>query len=134
MADYNIKADITANTKGYEAGIKKAQESTKKFSTSLSKVIQGLGKNGLVGAMGSIGLASAGLSATLGAVVKIAKQVSQTIGECTEAYKKQLIAERQLETAINNNPLVTGSAKKMLTEFANEMQKVSNYGDEELIP
>jgi hypothetical protein len=134
MADYNIKADITANTKGYEAGIKKAQESTKKFSTSLSKVIQGLGKNGLVGAMGSIGLASAGLSATLGAVVKIAKQVSQTIGECTEAYKKQLIAERQLETAINNNPLVTGSAKKRLTEFANEMQKVSNYGDEELIP
>ena len=134
MADYNIKADITANTKGYEAGIKKAQESTKKFNTSISKVIQGLGKNGLVGAMGSIGLASAGLSATLGAVVKIAKQVSQAIGECTEAYKKQLIAERQLETAINNNPLVTGSAKKRLTEFANEMQKVSNYGDEELIP
>lgn len=134
MADYNIKADITANTKGYEAGIKKAQESTKKFSTSLSKVIQGLGKNGLVGAMGSIGLASAGLSATLGAVVKIAKQVSQTIGECTEAYKQQLIAERQLETAINNNPLVTGSAKKRLTEFASEMQKVSNYGDEQLIP
>lgn len=134
MADYNIKADITANTKGYEAGIKKAQESTKKFSTSVSKVIQGLGKNGLVGAMGSIGLASAGLSATLGAVVKIAKQVSQAIGECTDAYKKQLIAERQLETAINNNPLVTGSAKKRLTEFASEMQKVSNYGDEELIP
>ena len=134
MADYNIKADITANTKGYEAGIKKAQESTKKFSTSVSKVIQGLGKNGLVGALGSIGLASAGLSATLGAVAKIAKQVSQAIGECTDAYKKQLIAERQLETAINNNPLVTGSAKKRLTEFASEMQKVSNYGDEELIP
>jgi len=134
MADYNIKADITANTKGYESGIKKAQESTKKFSTSVSKVIQGLGKNGLIGALGSIGLASAGLSATLGSVVKIAKQVSQTIGECTDAYKKQLIAERQLETAINNNPLVTGSAKKRLTEFASEMQKVSNYGDEELIP
>ena len=134
MADYNISANITANTKGYEAGINKVQKTTKNFSASLSKVIQGLGKNGLVGAMGSIGLASAGLSATLGAVVKIAKQVSQAIGECTEAYKKQLIAERQLETAINNNPLVTGSAKKRLTEFANEMQKVSNYGDEELIP
>ena len=127
-------AEAVTNTKGYEAGIKKAQESTKKFSTSISKVIQGLGKNGLVGALGSIGLASAGLSATLGAVVKIAKQVSQAIGECTDAYKKQLIAERQLETAINNNPLVTGSAKRRLTEFASEMQKVSNYGDEELIP
>ena len=134
MADYNINANITANTKGYEAGINKVQKTTKNFSASLSKVIQGLGKNGLVGAMGSIGLASAGLSATLGAVVKIAKQVSQAIGECTEAYKQQLIAERQLETAINNNPLVTGSAKKRLTEFAGEMQKVSNYGDEQLIP
>ncbi len=42
MADYDIYANITANTKGYEAGIKKAQESTKKFGTSVSKVIQGL--------------------------------------------------------------------------------------------
>ena len=134
MADYNISANITANTKGYEAGINKVQKTTKKFSSSLSGLIQGLGKNGLVGALGSIGLASAGLTATLGAVVKIAKQVSQTIGECTDAYKKQLIAERQLETAIGNNPLVTGSAKKSLTQFASEMQKVSNYGDEELIP
>ena len=134
MADYNISANITANTKGYETGIKKVQKTTKSFGSSLSKVVQGLGKNGLVGALGSIGLASAGVTATLGAVIKVAKQVSQAIGECTEAYKQQLIAERQLETAINNNPLVTGSAKKRLTEFANEMQKVSNYGDEQLIP
>lgn len=134
MADYNIEADITANTKGYEAGIKKAQESTKKFSTSLSKVIQGLGKNGLVGAMGSIGLASAGLSATLGAVVKIAKRVSQAIGECTEAYKKQNIAEISLKTAMQNNPLTNGQGTKQLREFASEMQRTSNMGDEEIIP
>jgi phage-related protein len=134
MADYNIKADITANTKGYEAGIKKAQESTKKFSTSVSKVIQGLGKNGLVGALGSIGLASAGLTATFGAVVKIAKQVSRTIGECTEAYKKQSVAETALNTAMDNNPLTNGKSTKQLREFASEMQKVSNMGDEELIP
>ena len=134
MADYNISANITANTRGYEAGINRVRNTTRTFSATLSQVIQGLGKNGLVGAMGSIGLASAGLTATLGAVVKIAKQVSQTIGECTEAYKQQLIAERQLETAINNNPLVTGTAKRRLTDFASEMQKVSNYGDEQLIP
>ena len=134
MADYNIEADITANTKGYEAGIKKAQESTKKFSTSLSKVIQGLGKNGLVGAMGSIGLASAGLSATLGAVVKIARNVSKAIDECTEAYKKQNIAEISLKTAMQNNPLTNGQGTKQLREFASEMQRTSNMGDEELIP
>ena len=134
MADYNIKADITANTKGYETGIKKAQESTKKFSTSVSKVIQGLGKNGLVGALGAVGLASAGMVATLGAVVKIAQKVSKSINDCTEAYKKQLIAERQLATAVNNNPLVTGLAEKRLKVFASAMQKVTNYGDEELLP
>jgi hypothetical protein len=134
MADYNINANITANTKGYETNIKKAQASTKNFSTSLSKVIQGLGKNGLVGALGAVGLASAGMVATLGAVVKIAKKVSETINECTEAYKKQIIAERQLSTAVNNNPLVTGEGERKLKAFASAMQKVTNYGDEELLP
>jgi hypothetical protein len=134
MADYNINANITANTKGYETNIKKAQASTKNFSTSLSKVIQGLGKNGLVGALGAVGLASAGMVATLGAVVKIAKKVSESINECTEAYKKQIIAERQLSTAVNNNPLVTGEGERKLKAFASAMQKVTNYGDEELLP
>lgn len=134
MSDYNISANITANTKGYEAGINKVQKTTKSFSASLSKVIQGLGKNGLVGAMGSIGLASAGLTATLGSVVKIAKQVSQAIGECTEAYKKQLKAERSLDTAIKNSPILNETASKNLKEFASQIQKTSNMGDEELLP
>lgn len=134
MADYNINADITANTKGYEAGIKKALEITKKFGTSVSKVIQGLGKSGFVGALGAVGLASAGVTATLGAVVKVVKKVAQSIGECTEAYKVQLNAERALDTAINNSPYVSGTASKALKDFASEMQKVSNLGDEEIVP
>lgn len=134
MADYNINANITANTKGYEAGINKVQKTTKSFSASLSKVIQGLGKNGLVGAMGSIGLASAGLTATFGAVVKIAKNVAKAIDECTEAYKKQNIAEIALKTAMDNNPLTNGKSTKQLREFASEMQRTSNMGDEEIIP
>ena len=132
--DYSISAKITADTSGFEKGIDKAQKASKNLSKSVSGVIQGLGKNGLVGALGAVGLASSGLTATLGSVVKIAKQVSKTIGECTEAYKTQLIAERALNTAIQNNPFVTGVSSKALKEFASEMQKVSNYGDEELIP
>ena len=134
MSDYNLKAEITADASGFESGVKKAQKASKNLSKSISSVIQGLGKNGLVGALGAVGLASSGLSATLGSVVKIARQVSQTIGECTDAYKKQIIAERQLSSAIQNNPLVTGSSETALKNFASEMQKVSNYGDEELIP
>lgn len=134
MADYDLEAKITADASGYEAGVKKAEKASKKLSTTVSSVIKGLGKNGLVGALGAVGLASSGLSATLGSVVKIARKVSETMNECTNAYKNQLIAERALDTAIQNNPFITGSSSKALKEFASEMQKVSNYGDEELIP
>ena len=134
MADYDIYANITANTKGYEAGIKKAQESTKKFSTSVSKVIQGLGKSGFVGALGAVGLASAGVTATLGAVVKVVKKVAQSIGECTEAFRTQTKVETALTVSVQNNPLVDGTASIRLKNFASEMQKVSDIGDEQLLP
>ena len=134
MADYNIKAEITADASGFESGVKKAEKASKKLSTTVSGVIKGLGKNGLVGALGAVGLASQGLTSTLGAVVKIARKVSETMNECTNAYKNQLIAERALDTAIQNNPFVTGESAKVLKQFASEMQKVSNYGDDELIP
>ena len=134
MADYNLKAEITADASGYEAGVKKAEKASKKLSTTISGVVKGLGKNGLVGALGAVGLASSGLSATLGTVVKVARKVSETMNECTNAYKTQLIAERELDTAIQNNPFVSGASADALKQFASEMQKVSNYGDEELIP
>ena len=133
MADYNIKAEITADASGFESGVNKAQKASKNLSSTVSNVVKGLGKNGLVGALGAVGLASSGLSATLGTVVKVARKVSQAMGECTEAYKQQLIAERSLDTAIQNNPFVTGASANALKQFASEMQKVSNYGDEELI-
>ena len=134
MADYNIKAEITADASGFESGVKKAQKASKNLSSTVSNVVKGLGKNGLVGALGAVGLASQGLTSTLGAVVKIARKVSETMNECTNAYKAQLIAERSLDTAIQNNPFVTGASADALKQFASEMQKVSNYGDEELIP
>lgn len=134
MADYNINADITADASGYEAGVKKAQKASKNLSKSIAGVIQGLGKNGLVGALGSVGLASAGLSATLGAVIKVARNVAKTIGECTEAYKKQYKAEIALSTVAKNNPYVNGTGVIALKNFASAMQKVTNYGDEELLP
>ncbi len=134
MADYNLKAEITADASGFESGVKKVEKTSKKLSTTVSGVIKGLGKNGLVGALGAVGLASSGLSATLGTVIQVARKVAEVMNECTEAYKGQLIAERALDTAIANNPFITGSSSKALKEFASEMQKVSNYGDEQLIP
>lgn len=135
MADeYSINAKITADSSGFEKGVNKAQKASKNLSKSVSSMVQGLGKNGLVGALGAVGLAGAGLSVTLGAIVKVAKKVSQTIDECSEAYRKQYQAEVALATAVNNNPYVDGTATKRLKDFASEMQRVSDVGDEELLP
>lgn len=134
MADYNISAEITADASGFESGIKKAQKASKNLSSTVSGVVKGLGKSGLVGALGAVGLASAGVSAVLGTVVKVAKKVAQTIDECSQAYRTQYQAEVALATAVNNNPYVDGTATKRLKEFASEMQKVSDVGDEQMLP
>ena len=134
MADYNISANITANTSGFESGVKKAQASSKKLSKSIASVAKGFGKSGLTGAISSAGLALGGIGLAIGVAVKAVKGITKALDECSDAYKVQLNAERALDTAINNSPYVTGTASKRLKEFASEMQKVSNMGDEELIP
>lgn len=134
MADYNISAEITADASGFESGIKKAQKASKNLSKSVSGVIQGLGKSGLVGALGAVGLATGGVVTVLNAVTKVAKKVAQTIDECSQAYRIQYQAEVALATAVNNNPYVDGTATKRLKEFASEMQRVSDVGDEQMLP
>jgi phage-related protein len=134
MADYNISANITANTSGFESGVKKAQNSSKKLSKSLTSVIKGFGKSGLTGAITSAGLALGGIGLAVGTAVKAIKGITKALGECAEAYKTQLVAEKALDTAIQNSPYVSGTASKALKDFASQMQKVSNLGDEEIIP
>ncbi len=134
MADYNISAQITADTKGFESGVKKAQASSKKLSKSITDVVKGFGKSGLSGAITSAGLALGGIGLAVGTAVKAIKGITKALGECAEAYKVQLQAERALDTAISNSPYVSGTASKALKDFASEMQKVSNLGDEEIIP
>lgn len=134
MADYNISAEITADTKGFESGVKKAQSASKKLGKSITDVVKGFGKNGLSGAITSAGLALGGIGLAVGTAVKAIKGITKALGECAEAYKVQLNAERALDTAISNSPYVSGTASKALKDFASEMQKVSNLGDEEIIP
>lgn len=132
--DYSINAKITADSSGFKSGVNDAVKSSKKLSSTISGAIKGLGKNGLVGALGSVGLALGGVGLALGVAKKAFQAVSKVVGECTEAYKKQHFAEEQLRQAINNNPYVSGESTKALLDFASALQKTSNYGDEELIP
>lgn len=132
--DYSIKTKVEADVSNFEKGMNKAEKSLKGFSNKLADNINRLGKKGLVGSIANVTLAMGGLTRAFDTVIKSAQKVSQAINECTEAYKVQVIAERALDTAIQNNPFITGASSNALKQFASEMQKVSNYGDEELIP
>lgn len=132
--DYSVKTKVTADVSDFEKGMNKAEKSLKGFSEKLANSIDRLGKKGLVGSVANVTLAMQGLTKSFSTVIKFTKDVGKAINDCTEAYKSQIIAERALDTAIQNNPFVTGESSKALKEFASEMQRVSNYGDEELIP
>ena len=117
--DYDLNANVTVNSKGFTSGINKAL-------SSLSDFVKKLGKNGLVGSLGSVGLAMGSVGLALGAAKKSFQKIAKVVGECTEAYKKQYIAEEQLRQAINNNPYVSGESTKALLDFASAIQKTSN--------
>ena len=133
-ADYSVGTKVTADVSNFEKGMNKAEKSLKGFSDKLANSIDRLGKKGLVGSIANVTLAMGGLTQSFNTVIKFAKNVSKAIGECTEAYKGQVIAERALNTAIQNNPFISGESSKALLQFASDMQKVTNYGDDELIP
>jgi len=132
--DYSLKTKVEADVTNFEKGMNKAEKSLKGFSDKLANSIDRLGKKGLIGSVANVTLAMQGLTKSFNTVIEFAKDVGKAINECTEAYKSQVIAERALDTAIQNNPFISGASSKALKEFASEMQKVSNYGDEELIP
>lgn len=132
--DYSVKTKVEADVSNFERGMNKAEKSLKGFSSKLADSIDRLGKKGLIGSVANVTLAMQGLTQSFNTVIKVAKNISQAINECTEAYKGQVIAERALNTAIKNNPFITGESSKALLQFASDMQKVTNYGDDALIP
>ena len=132
--DYSVGTKVTADVSNFEKGMNKAEKSLKGFSDKLANSIDRLGKKGLIGSVANVTLAMQGLTKSFNTVIKFAKDVGKAINECTEAYKVQIIAERALDTAIQNNPFISGESSKALKQFASDMQRVSNYGDEELIP
>lgn len=133
-ADYSVGTKVTADVSNFEKGMNKAEKSLKDFSNKLADSINRLGKKGLIGSIANVTLAMSGLTSSLSTVIKFAQQMGKAINECTEAYKGQVIAERALNTAIQNNPFISGESSKALLQFASDMQKVTNYGDDELIP
>ncbi len=133
--DYSINAKITADASGFKKGVDTALKSTKSFTNTIGDTIKNLGSGkGLIGTLGSVGVTLGAVGIALGTAKKAFQAVAKVVGECTEAYKKQHIAEEQLRQAVNNSNAVTSESTKVLLDYASAIQKTSNYGDEELIP
>ncbi|MCR5723463.1 MAG: hypothetical protein K6G80_00075 [Treponema sp.] len=60
--------------------------------------------------------------------------VQQAFSDLTEAYNTQKKAETQLETAAKVNPYLNDYSVSKLKAFASELQSISTYGDEQLLP
>ena len=129
MAEFGFSAKVGADVSGFQKGMQKAEKSLKKFADGITNI----GKKGIVGSLANVTLAMGGVVTAFRTATKVVKDVAKAVGECTEAYKQQAIVERTLQTAIQNNPYVSGDALQNLKQFASDMQRISNVGDEQIM-
>lgn len=117
----------------------KIKANTEEASKNLKKIsnqMNGLEKQGKTATskfaqFGSIASgAQAGISMLSGAIQK----VSSAVNECMELYDKQAQAETQLSAAAKNNPYLDEANVVALKNYASQLQEMSTFGDEELIP
>ena len=126
---FGFSAKVGADVSGFQKGMQKAEKSLKKFADGITNI----GKKGIVGSLANVSLAMGGVVTAFRTATKVITDVAKAVGECTEAYKQQAIVERTLQTAIQNNPYVTGDALSNLKQFASDMQRISNVGDEQIM-
>lgn len=118
---------------------KEAQTKIDKLTASFNK----LGKEAKGDSVSKLGNAwkrttntikSSGLGAVIAGEVKLLKKELQAIKDTAEAFNVQLKAETKLAQAAKNNPYMDGTGVTRLKEYASQLQSISDYGDEELIP
>lgn len=131
MAKNQVTIKLNADSKQAEQGINKV---TSKLN-SFKKTLEGFGKSGgPMQGMANLTLAVGGIGKAFSVVTQAVGKTVAALNECGEAWKVQQNAERSLEVAARNNPFLNGQSVKGLKEFASQLQSVSNFGDEELLP
>ena len=128
MADGEIKINTSLDTSGLDKGIKdlntkldsagKSLDNGTKKSKTLGETLGGI-KTGALAATAGVTAVAAGLKKTIDA-----------LNECERAYQVQRKAEQALRVAADNNPYLNGESVYNLRNFASELQKMSEVGDE----
>jgi hypothetical protein len=142
MADGEVKIDTKLDTSGVDKGLKdlnkklgdaekninKASKTTKDYSSVLNEVSGSAG--GFAAKLKTVAAAGGGYVAAAVAAIAATKKMAEAIRETAEAYKVQERAEQSLAVAAKNNPYINDENIKALKDYASELQKISNIGDE----
>lgn len=118
MSDGFINIGTKIDETGLDKGLKNVDDklkTTEKTTSSTAKSFASLGLK---------------VAAVAGAV----KVAADVINDLTDAYKTQIKAETQLESAAKNNPYLDSTSVQTLKNYASEIQSYTTYGDEELLP
>lgn len=121
--DGKVSIGTEIDTSGAEKGIK-----------GLSNKIKTLTKKLTSNEWAKAGSAISGLGVAFSGVTKAVNRVASGIKAVNDAYRVQIGAETQLQTASQNNPYLDGQSVKNLKAYASQLQSVSTFGDEELLP
>ena len=121
--DGKVSIGTEIDTSGAEKGIK-----------GLSNKLKTLTKKLTSNEWAKAGSAISGLGVAFSGVTKVVNSVASGIKAVNDAYRVQIGAETQLQTASQNNPYLDGQSVKNLKAYASQLQSVSTFGDEELLP
>lgn len=122
MADGKIEIETGIDQSGVNKGVKQVDSTLKKSAKSFTSTFAKM-RDVMQGPVAAAGLLKGGLD-----------KVKATIDDLTEAYKTQITAETQLESAVKNNPYLDEQSTQILKDYASSLQNISTTGDEELMP
>lgn len=123
MAEHTVNTKFTADTSDFQKG-------ANAVSGELNKISKNLKGSSITKVTSSV----KGLLGAVGAATVAAKAALKVIKETTDAYRVQQKAEKQLEVAAKNNPLLNEKSVTNLKNYASQLQSIGVIGDEQLLP
>lgn len=123
--------DLKKNLKDTEKSINKASKTAKDYSSVLNEVSGNA--SGFASKLKLVATAGGNYVAAAVAAIAATKKMGEAIRETANAYKVQEKAELSLTTAAKNNPYLTDESVNSLKNYASELQKITNIGDEQSI-
>lgn len=123
MADGRINIDTKVDEKGLTSSLNR-----------IAKKIESFGNSPTLKALSNIGNSITGVASGYKIVTDSIKMATAAVKEMSKAYNIQKTAETALAQAAKNNPYLLSENVKHLKDYASELQSISTYGDEELLP